>query len=104
MPERSFPTVVKWQERRFSFQEDRPMVKAVVSRGKIRLLEPLPADWREGQRLHVEKADDGEPSVGEVDRDFSVLANLCETREQADEEQLERAVQEARRRAKEQVR
>jgi hypothetical protein len=34
------------------------MVNAVVSRGEIRPLEPLPADWREGQPLRVEKADD----------------------------------------------
>jgi hypothetical protein len=80
------------------------MVKAVVSRGEIRPLEPLPADWQEGQKLRVEKADDGEPSVEEIDRDFSVLANLCETSEPGEEEQLERAVQEARRQAKEQVR
>ena len=34
------------------------MVKAVVRQGEIRPLEPLPADWREGQTLRVEKADD----------------------------------------------
>ena len=76
------------------------MLKAVVSRGEIRPLEPLPADWQEGQRLRVEKADDGETPVEEIDRDFAVLATLCETSEPADEEQLERALQEARRQAK----
>ena len=80
------------------------MVKAIVSRGEIRPLEPLPADWQEGQPLSVEKADDGEPPVEEIDRDFAVLATLCEAGEPADEEQLERALQEARRQAKEQVR
>jgi hypothetical protein len=30
------------------------MVKAVVSCGEIRPLEPLPADWREGQPLRIE--------------------------------------------------
>ena len=79
------------------------MVKAVVSRGEIRPLEPLPADWQEGQPLRVEK-DDGEMLVEEIDRDFAVLSNLCEASEPADEEQLERALQEARRQAKEQVR
>lgn len=80
------------------------MVNAVVTGGEIRPLEPLPADWQEGQRLCVEKADDREASVEEIDRDFAVLAALCETSEPADEEQLERALQEARRQAKEQVR
>jgi len=80
------------------------MVKAVVSRGEIRPLEPLPADWREGQPLRVEKADDSEMPVEEIDRDFAVLANLCSESEPADEEQLERALHEAHRQAKEQVR
>jgi len=79
------------------------MVKAVVSRGEIRPLEPLPPDWQEGQPLRVEKAE-GETPVEEIDRDFAVLATLCEASEPADEEQLERALQEARRQAKEQVR
>ncbi len=80
------------------------MVKAVINRGEIRPLEPLPADWQEGQPLYVEKAEEGEPSVEEIDRDFAVLARLCETSEPAEEVQLERALQEAHRQAKEQVR
>jgi hypothetical protein len=80
------------------------MLKAVVSHGEIRPLEPLPADWQEGQRLRVEKAEGGETPVEEIDRDFAVLATLCEASEPVDEEQFERALQEARRQAKEQVR
>jgi hypothetical protein len=80
------------------------MLKAVVSRGEIRPLEPLPVDWQEGQRLRVEKADDGEPALEEIDRDFAVLGTMCEASTPADEELLERALQEARREAKEQVR
>ena len=80
------------------------MVKAVMNRGEIRPLEPLPADWQEGQQLRVEKADDGETPIEEIDRDFAVLATLCEASDPADEEQLERALQEAHRQAKEQVR
>ena len=77
------------------------MVKAVVSRGEIRPLEPLPVDWQEGQPLRVEKADEPETPVEEIDRDFAVLAAMCES---ADEEKLDRALQEALRLAKEQVR
>ena len=80
------------------------MVKAVISQGEIRPLEPLPADWHEGQPLRIEKADDGEPALEEIDRDFAVLASLCQASEPADEARLERALQEAHRQAKEQVR
>jgi hypothetical protein len=80
------------------------MVKAVISCGEIRPLEPLPPDWQEGQPLRVEKADDRDVPMQEIDHDFAVLATLCESREPADEEQLDRALQEARRQAKEQVR
>lgn len=80
------------------------MVEAVVSGGGIRPLGPLPPDWRDGQRLRIEKADDGEPSAEEIDRDFAALAALCQASEPADEEALDRAVREARRQAKEQVR
>ena len=84
--------------------EDKSMVKAVVSRGEIRPLEPLPADWREGQPLRIEKADDSETPVEEIHRDFADLANLCAESELANEDQLDRALHEARREAKEQVR
>jgi hypothetical protein len=80
------------------------MVKAIVSQGQIHALEPLPADWPEGQPLRVDKVDDGEPATEAIDRDFAVLARLCETSEPTDEEQLERALHDARRQAKEQVR
>jgi hypothetical protein len=80
------------------------MVKAVVSGGGIRPLEPLPNDWQEGQPLRVEKADDGDTSAEAIDRDFALLAALCESRDPADEECMERALQEAKREAKDQVR
>jgi hypothetical protein len=62
------------------------MVKAVVSRGEIRPLELLPADWREGQLLRIEKAYDSETPVEEIDRDFADLANLCAESELANED------------------
>lgn len=40
----------------------------------------------------------------EIDHTLAVLASLCEASEPADEEQLERALQEPRRQAKEPVR
>lgn len=80
------------------------MVKAVVSHGEIRPIEPLPADWRDGQTVRVERIDEAEMSAEEIDRDFLVLASLCATSDPADEEKLDRALDQARREAKEQVR
>ena len=80
------------------------MLKAVVKGGEIRPLEPLPADWHEGQPLRVDKVDDGEMTLDEIDRDFALLTKMCETSEPEDEEQLEQRLLEARRQAKELVR
>lgn len=80
------------------------MLKAIVKGGEIRPLEPLPPDWQEGQHLRIEKADDGEPSGEEIDQEFAVLTALCQVGERTDEEQLERAINEARSQAKDQVR
>ena len=80
------------------------MVKAVVSGGEIRPLEPLPADWPEGQPLRVEKADQDVIAVEEIDRDFAVLEGMCAASEPGCEDQLEQALLQARREAKEQVR
>ena len=71
------------------------MVRAVVSRGEIRPLEPLPADWQDGQPLRVEKAESEEMSVEEIDRDFAVLSGLCSSSEQVDEDHLDQAVRKA---------
>jgi len=45
-----------------------------------------------------------EAAIAEIDRDFAILTALCETSELADEEQLQRAIQDARDQAKDQVR
>jgi hypothetical protein len=89
--------------------EDRLMVKAVVSGGVIRPLEPLPEDWREGQSVVIEKAenlpdelDNVDPE--EVDRDFAELAAPCANRDAEDEEIMARALGEQKRIAKDQVR
>jgi hypothetical protein len=80
------------------------VVKAIVSGGAIQPLEPLPADWHDGQALRVEREDERDASIAEVDQDFAVLAASCGQSEPADEEALQQAIQEAHRHAKEQVR
>jgi len=80
------------------------MVNAVVTGGTIQPLEPLPIDWREGQSVRIEKADDPEMSLEVIERDFAELERLCATSDAANEELMERAIHDAHRLAKEQVR
>ncbi len=80
------------------------MPKAVLTNGAIQPLEPLPQDWREGQKLRVEKMDETEAPLEEIDRDFAVLANLCANSDPDDDAKLTQALQEAKKAAKEQVR
>lgn len=81
------------------------MVNAVVIGGEIRPLEPLPPDWKEGQRLRVERDDEErDMTVEEIDHEFAVLEAMCAANDPEDEERLQRALDEAKRVAKEQVR
>ena len=80
------------------------MVRAVINRGEVQPVDPLPDDWLEGQALKIEAADEREPSAAEIQRDFTLLANLCSSSEPDDEERLEQALAEARRMAKDQMR
>ncbi len=77
---------------------------AILQNGKIRPLEPLPANWQDGQRLRIESVDDDEPTPEEIDRDFALLASLCADSDPADEQRLSQALLQARLQAKEQVR
>ena len=80
------------------------MPKAILHTGQIQPVEPLPREWQEGERLRVEKAEDGEPTVDEIDRDFALLAQLCAASDSAEEERLSQALDDARRQSKAQVR
>lgn len=80
------------------------MPLAVLRDGKILPLEPLPADWHEGQRLRIESLDDAETTAEDIDRDFALLASLCADSDPEDEAKLSEALHTARQQAKEQVR
>ena len=77
---------------------------AVFQNGEIRPLEPLPATWRDGQRLRIEAADDDTATAEELDRDFALLEALCADSDPAEEAQLDRALQQIRNQSKDQVR
>lgn len=56
------------------------MPRAVLKNGVILPLDPLPADWADGQQLRVERADEaGEASLDTngVDPVFDELDRLC---------------------------
>jgi len=80
------------------------MVKAVISHGQIRPLEPLPADWHEGQSLRIDRTEESEMTVDVIDHDFMILEQLCSTNDKKNEQLLDNALQQAKRKAKEQVR
>ena len=80
------------------------MPKAILERGMIRPIEPLPPDWRDGQELSVEKAEPTERPADEIDRDFAELSALCAQGNPDDDLQLAQALDEARRVSKEAMR
>ena len=80
------------------------MVKGVLRCGEIIPIEPLPMEWNDGQPLQIENAEEVADSVERIDRDFAELNSLFATNDPADEEIVERALEEADRRAKEFVR
>ena len=80
------------------------MPKAILHNGQIQPVEPLPREWQEGELLRIEKAEADEASIEEIDRDFALLAQLCADSDPAEEERLSRALEEARRQSKAQVR
>lgn len=80
------------------------MPKAVLERGVIRPLEPLPPDWRDGQELRVEKVEPVDTPAQEIDRDFAELAALCAQGNAEDDANLAQALEQAQQLSKNQVR
>ena len=80
------------------------MPRAILQNGEIRALEPLPDDWQEGDCLRVEKADDGNATADQIDRDFALLAQVCAESDAAEERLLWAALEQARAQSKAQVR
>jgi hypothetical protein len=79
-------------------------IKAVVERGIIRPLEPLPSDWVEGLELRVEAARDEDvveaPDTWSQEMD-ALTANLFSAEEEA---QIEETLRDADKQAKSWVR
>ena len=77
------------------------MLKAVLQKGVIVPLEPLPPDWEDGAALEVAKAD--APSL-DIDAWANSMNQLCADSPAEDEERMRRAIEEHRQQAKAQSR
>jgi hypothetical protein len=78
------------------------MLKAILKNGVIHPLDPLPADWAEGQELRVEAAAD--ETQADNDQWYRELSALCETNDPEDDARLQAALEEIRRHAKTETR
>ena len=65
------------------------MLKAILHRGVIVPLEPLPSEWEEGSALEVAKAN--VPPV-DIDAWAAMMNQLCCDSLTADEEEMRRAI------------
>ncbi len=77
------------------------MLKAVLQKGVIVPLEPLPPDWEDGAALEVAKAD--APSL-DIDAWSNSMNQLCADSPAEEEERMRRAIEEHRQQAKAQSR
>jgi hypothetical protein len=77
------------------------MLKAVLRKGVIIPLEPLPNEWEDGATLEVAKAD---TPHGDIDAWATSMNQICADSSPIDEETMRRAMDENRRQAKAQVR
>jgi hypothetical protein len=77
------------------------MLKAILRKGVIIPLEPLPPEWEEGAALEVAKA---EAPPLDIDAWAITMKQLCADSTAEDEEAMRRAIEEHRQKAKAQVR
>ena len=77
------------------------MLKAVLRKGVIMPIEPLPPEWDEGVALQVAKAD---AAVVDIDAWVKSMDELCADSKIEDEETMRHAIAEHRRHAKDQTR
>ena len=77
------------------------MLKAVLRKGAIIPLEPVPPEWEEGAALEVAKVD--APQLG-IDAWAKTMNELCADSPAEEEEAMRRAIEEHRQQAKAQTR
>lgn len=80
------------------------MIRAILQNGEFRPLDPVPADWTEGQHVHVLPAEDevfdDDTSLEQWYRELVALGSM----DKADGETMRRVLEEADRAAKDAIR
>jgi hypothetical protein len=80
------------------------MIKAVITKGVIVPRDPLPEDWREGTEVAVEKFPGGtavQENIHPTDVWMDEVETIALQGDREDDQRLEAALQETRRREKE---
>jgi hypothetical protein len=77
------------------------MLKAVLKKGAIVPLQPLPAEWEDGTALEIEKV---ELAVSDIDAWAGLMDRLCADSAIEEEEKMQAAIDEQHRQAKNQTR
>jgi hypothetical protein len=76
------------------------MLKAIIQKGAIVPLEPLPPEWRDGFEVSVgPRAGNGavEPTLQQIDQVYAELDWMCATGDAVDFEKLQAALEEVAR-------
>ena len=77
------------------------MLKAILRKGTIVPLEPVPPEWEEGAALEIAKT---EAAHIDIDAWAKAMNELCADSAAEDEEAMRRAIEEHRQQAKSQMR
>jgi hypothetical protein len=80
------------------------MLRAVLKNGQIKPLDPLPAEWTDGEELVVEQARKPDLTPDEIDRWAKEMDALCANSDPEDEARVQAAIEEQRRQGKEWMR
>jgi len=71
------------------------MLKAIIQKGAIVPLEPLPPEWRDGFEVSVEpRSANGtvEPTLAQIDQIYAELDRMCSSGDAADFEKFQAAL------------
>jgi hypothetical protein len=77
------------------------MLKAILKKGAIVPLQPVPAEWEEGTALEIEKVD---TAAMDIDAWAGLMDRLCADSPLEEEEKMQAAIDEQHRQAKAQTR
>jgi hypothetical protein len=80
------------------------MPRAILKKGRIVPLEPLPPEWEDGSELEIRKATECGMPPEEIDSWAKEMAELCADSPLEEEKRMRDAIEQHRRQAKAQMR